>query len=693
MRIAARLLALLVLSLSGVPARGAIVINEIMYNSPGSPDVEYVELYNTGPVAQDLTGWYLLDDDGSHVPCLLSGALAAGGFLVVVGDATSFSVSYPGVLGINPDAFGDGFGLGNEADQVRLFNGTGQLVDVVSYTQSAPWPPEADGDGPSLELLNPALDNSVASSWAASSNGPPGGTPGSVNSRYLDDPAPNVADTRRSVPLPKSTDSVTITTRVTDDQASLTVELWADLGSGLAPQPMLDDGLHGDGAAQDGTYGTTLPPRPAGTVVRYHVAATDSLPQTATDPPLAPAAYFAYTVDHVPPVLRVNEMVALNQGGLLDPFGQSDDWIEIRNPGPFSVSLGGMILTDDFSDTRKWALPAVTLPPGAFLMIWCDGEPGQGTLHTSFRLAAAAGEIGLFESVDRGNVLIHGFTYGPQSANVSFGYRPDDSERPEYLASPTPATSNDAAALFSPVCINEIFTASSLGGAPDWIELYNRGVTVADVGGWHLSDSATEPQRFTFPIGTLIAPGAYLSIDETSLGFGFDAGGDDEVVLTRTGGAVGQDYLDYGPQPSNTSHGRLPDGTPSWHQFAPSSRDLPNACDPGVTPLGAVLGLRFESKSALRWDGLPGATSYDVIRGDLTLLRTAGSVGASLTACPENNSLDALAWAPHAPAGGEGIFFLVRGVNGSCRFGTYDSGGPSQVGSRDDDHDPALTCP
>lgn len=43
---------------SALPTMAQIVINEIMYNTPGS-DVEYIELYNAGPSAVDLSGWYL----------------------------------------------------------------------------------------------------------------------------------------------------------------------------------------------------------------------------------------------------------------------------------------------------------------------------------------------------------------------------------------------------------------------------------------------------------------------------------------------------------------------------------------------------------------------------------------------------------------------------------------------------------
>ena len=61
---------------------------------------------------------------------------------------------------------------------MRLFNSQGQLIDSVRYDDQSPWPVAADGQGASLALVNPLLDNADAHFWSASSNG---GTPGGAN--------------------------------------------------------------------------------------------------------------------------------------------------------------------------------------------------------------------------------------------------------------------------------------------------------------------------------------------------------------------------------------------------------------------------------------------------------------------------------------------------------------------------------
>jgi hypothetical protein len=64
---------------------------------------------------------------------------------------------------------------------VRIFDNAGVLIDSVQYDDIDPWPVEPDGNGPTLELINPTLDNLLSESWAASTDN---GTPGAQNSTY-----------------------------------------------------------------------------------------------------------------------------------------------------------------------------------------------------------------------------------------------------------------------------------------------------------------------------------------------------------------------------------------------------------------------------------------------------------------------------------------------------------------------------
>ncbi len=550
-------------------AHADVVINEIMYNTLGSPDVEWIELYNTGPSTVELDDWYLIDSDPSHPHCNLVGDLPAGGFLVVVGDFALFTPQYPLVTNLNVNDFDPnetGFGLSNGGDTIFMYDDDGELVDTVAYDDGGAWPGSPDGDGPSLELVNPGLDNSIPSSWDASLVD--WGTPGQVNSVFQDNQAPIIHDTDRDPKLPQADDEVLITALVSDASDLDRVELFVDSGSGFISGPMFDDGAHGDGAAADSLFGATIEAMPVGTLVRYYVAAYDDFGNVVTKPSDAPASFRAYTVGYNPvSTLQVTEIMASNATSLADEFGEFDDWVEIGNYGPDPVDLTGMFLTDNFGDHRKWMLPEVVLDANGYLVIWCDNEPEQGPLHANFKLSGGGEDIALYDSEEHGNTLIHGFGFGLQNEDMTFGLYlifvgvPDPEKssglvfaEPEYLSSPTPGSYNSAEPL-SLVVINEFLTTSDAGGIDDWIEFHNRSNQAVDISGWAVSDDSDDPLKWVFPANTILAAGDYIVVDEVELDFSLSSSGE-MIQLSSADGQTGLDFIAFGQQQPDISYGR-----------------------------------------------------------------------------------------------------------------------------------------
>ena len=163
-----------------------VVINEINYNSKQELDSEdWVELYNQKPLSVDLSGWILKDDNDDHFfEFPQNTVIKADSFLVICKDSNLFKSVFPNVQNYLGDfGSGDGgFGLSGKGDMVRLFDSQMQLVDAVTYDDAAPWPVSPDGQGYTLELTDPASDNSLAKNWRASKN--IGGTPGKENSVF-----------------------------------------------------------------------------------------------------------------------------------------------------------------------------------------------------------------------------------------------------------------------------------------------------------------------------------------------------------------------------------------------------------------------------------------------------------------------------------------------------------------------------
>ena len=154
-----------------------LVINEINYNSSDEFDSgDWIEIYNPNQENIDLSGWVLKDDNDSNEFIFPQNIyIEAYDYLVIVRNSENFAESYPGI-----DYLGElDFGLSSSSDAVRLFDSNYVLQDEVYYDSVSPWPVLANGQGYTLELIEPNLDNSLPHNW---SNINYNGSPDAVNS-------------------------------------------------------------------------------------------------------------------------------------------------------------------------------------------------------------------------------------------------------------------------------------------------------------------------------------------------------------------------------------------------------------------------------------------------------------------------------------------------------------------------------
>ena len=158
-----------------------IVINEINYKDAVGFEVkDWVELYNNSESTVDLSGWVFKDSNDLHEFIIPNGTtLASDSYIVLAQSLVDFQSKFPSVSPVLGDFE---FGLSGGGELVRLFDDTGVLVDSVEYDDENPWPTEADGNGPTLELISPNLDNNLGGSWdACAAPGFEHGTPTAVN--------------------------------------------------------------------------------------------------------------------------------------------------------------------------------------------------------------------------------------------------------------------------------------------------------------------------------------------------------------------------------------------------------------------------------------------------------------------------------------------------------------------------------
>lgn len=210
----------------------SVIINEINYNSAADVDTEdWIEIYNTSSSNIDISGWKIKDsNDDNEFVFKASTILNAGAYLVIVRDLDDFKLVFPNVTNVVDSI---DFNFSNAGELVRLYNASAVLIDQVEYDDESPWPTEPDGNGPTLELKDSSLDNSLASSWGASSGN---GTPGVQNSITVsneeEDIAPNTFKLDQNYPNPFNP-STNISYSISK-QGNVTLEVFDLLGQRIA---------------------------------------------------------------------------------------------------------------------------------------------------------------------------------------------------------------------------------------------------------------------------------------------------------------------------------------------------------------------------------------------------------------------------------------------------------------------------
>ncbi len=253
------------------PATAEILLNEVHYSpEPNNEAVEFIELYNSGTEAVDLSGWAFTDGLSYTFPD--GTTLAPGAYYILAQNEAQYNKKFGSIFvgGQKADgAFGSGQ-LAGGGEELTLRDAAGNVMDRVDYDDGFPWPVTAGGEGPSMELIHPSLDNDLGGSWRSSLGEP---TPGEQNSVYAETAPPQIRQVDHTPKAPLPNEDVVITAKVTDPQSVAAVTLryqlvkpgqyiqiddevflteWTEL-------PMADDGVAPDTAAADDVYSVTVP--------------------------------------------------------------------------------------------------------------------------------------------------------------------------------------------------------------------------------------------------------------------------------------------------------------------------------------------------------------------------------------------------------------------------------------------------
>lgn len=151
-----------------------VVINEIHYNED-DPTVhsEFIELYNPGTAAVDVSGWFF--DQGINFTLPSGSTIPANGYLVVCEDPATlqakWAVSGAQIVSWQDTVPAQYSSLSNSGENIRLRDAVGTTIDEVDYQLGFPWPTVGDPPNYSIELLHPSLDNGIGGNWRRSDGG------------------------------------------------------------------------------------------------------------------------------------------------------------------------------------------------------------------------------------------------------------------------------------------------------------------------------------------------------------------------------------------------------------------------------------------------------------------------------------------------------------------------------------------
>ncbi|MGC8888187.1 MAG: lamin tail domain-containing protein [Verrucomicrobiia bacterium] len=423
------------------PPKGNIVINEIMYN-PVVPRSSYIEVYNRSTNnAFDLSDWRIEGVDFTFDPGTI---IEPNSYLVVVKDAAVFTSIYGSSIPIAGEFAGS---LNNSGETIRLIqpgnsNQTDVVIAAVTYGSSPPWYEAANGLGSSLQLIDPAQDNSRVANWGAAFvdtnataqmlvsmtdvwkynqtgdlTGAGWEQPNYDDSSWASGAALLYVE---NAALPAQKNTPLTLGRLTYYFRKSFVFNGNPSAVSLRLYTVIDDGaviyLNGNRI-----YSVWMP----GGTITYSTFASSAVGDATLEGPIdLPSTYlqrgvnviavevhqvssgssdivFGMSLETKPgsvalatpgaansiraalpqfPPIWLNEIQPLNLNGIVDNFNEREPWVELYNCGTNTISLNGFYLSDNLTNLTKWAFPsAAAIQPGGFLIVFLDGESAEST--------------------------------------------------------------------------------------------------------------------------------------------------------------------------------------------------------------------------------------------------------------------------------------------------------------------------
>lgn len=351
-----------------------IVFSEIMWKPAPRTDgknLEYVEIYNSNPWFQDISGYQISCADMNYT--FPTNTTIAGGAYLVIAAAPSDMESIYGITNVS----GPYNGSLKHAETLELLDEVSNVLLTVPYSDVYPWPVATGGTGHSLILANPSYGEGDPRAWAISDV--VGGSPGTMES-FHPSPLRNVVineilphSENPAVPqfielYNHSTNNVDVSGCILTDDPT-TNKFVIPSGTVISPAGFVSFTQPQFGFTLNGAGETLYFIKPDGSRVLDAVqfgpqadgVSFGRWPDGAND-------FYAFATNtpgtNNSTILIGN--IVINEL-MYDPISGSDDdqYIELYNQGTNTVNLAGW----QFTAGVTFVLPSVSLAPNGYLVV------------------------------------------------------------------------------------------------------------------------------------------------------------------------------------------------------------------------------------------------------------------------------------------------------------------------------------
>jgi endonuclease I len=317
-------------SVAVTPARSSVILSELCDPQTNYTTDRFIEIYNTGPDAVDLTNWSVVAvGNGVDVATwTLSGTIAAGQARVMgyTTPVAVFTVNFPNAAWHAINSSGAAYNWnGKINDGAKLKNASGAVIDLVVATGDLfvdkDYVRNASITSPN-SVYTPSEWTSTAVTLATDAS------PGSHNGSQVTGAAPRIADILTSPAPPAAGDTVHVRASVVDTSGAIaSVTLSWGLASTSQPNNIAM------APVSDSTYRTStpIPGQSAGASVYYRIQAVGAS-ATGTSPVLS------YTIGGggagAPTIFWVGEM---SDSTLLVQFSEPVEETSAGTPANYTV--------------------------------------------------------------------------------------------------------------------------------------------------------------------------------------------------------------------------------------------------------------------------------------------------------------------------------------------------------------------